>query len=222
MTNLDRLKGSGLLVDQFDEFLGMWFEDYEPNEEPLVFEDEEGNEVFQKLPYEVRRFYEVVHRWPQAGINGRFKAQDYLMFPPTYWRKTQHHNAEAHKDYAHLALEHEGNWYMIIGLSGEHRGKLLTNYGTPFLRQDIAPPQEWYPFHTSPEEFLIAFAFLEMGARLHGRHALEEQPDLSKAELIFTGEKPRWGPVYVLHDPAGLLWVTLDLNTKDGWCIRQR
>ena len=222
MINLDRLKGSGLLVDQFDEFLRLWFNSYEPNEEPLIFEDGEANEVFERLPYEVKRFYEVVHRWPQAGINSGFKAQDYLTFPPRYWRKSLHHDAEVFKDYAHLAIGHEGHWDMVIGLSNDHCGKLLTNYGNPVLRSDITPPQDWHQFRTSPEEFLVAFAFLEMGARLHGRYVLEQQPDISNAELIFTGEKPRWGPVYVFHDQSGFLWISLDLNANDGWYIGQR
>lgn len=213
MTNLDRLKGTDLLIDGFDQFLKLWL-GVAPREEPLPWSGEE-KELFDSLPWQVRRFYEVVHRWPTSKIVEK-NNQDALMFPPGYqmnWNPDTRAYDVPDPKRIELVSENQGNWVVWLSRESKTEGRLCTDFDRNF-------EEGVFPMEVPIDEFLVTFGFHELV--INGGFYEEYDPELySESQTIFSGCYHADVPIRVLYHPSRLVWLVYGEDEAPFWCARQ-
>lgn len=214
MTNLDRLKGTDLLIDGFDQFLKSWLGD-EPREEPLPWSGAE-REPFDSLPWQVQRFYQVVQRWPSSKIVEE-NNQDSLMFPPRYqapWNPRTRSNEAPDSSRIELVMENQGNWVVWLSREPEREGRLCTDFDRDF-------EEGVFPMEVPPDEFLVTFGFHELVINADSYETLPSKL-YQESQTIFRGRYHADLPIQVRYHSSGFLWLVYDGDEAPFWGARRK
>lgn len=220
MINLDRLKGTGLLMQGFDEFMANWMAGEEPNPETINWDSPEWKYAKQ-LPPEIRLFYEVVHKWPTARMKQIDSKKEFLEFPPkprNMW--------EPDKREISLIAGRKDRWEIWYSTKNP-AGEITLSYSN-LGRVTKANPLE-QAMEVPIEELLITFGLNALIANSH-YFDCRRQNFFAEAALLFNGRYHMDSPRHVLFHSDGYLWfgwgaydeslVRNDSSTH--WCIRRR
>lgn len=202
--NLDHLKGTGLLVRGFEEFVAKWTGHEDSFSQPVPYEGEAAT-IWELLPDQVRQFYALVNRIPESNICGN-RNQDSFISPPRYQKKWSNPDWIIDRRFATLAIENQGNWEVVLALDGPDAGKLFCDRD-----KNGKYPGEWQPMDTPVEEFLVTLGFHELvmtGASLRVSH----DSVLEDAAVIFHGHYASDEPINSIFHADGHLWLADEKN----------
>jgi len=211
MTNLDRLKGTPYLMDGLESFIRQWLAPIGPNEAPLPWADNEKEmKLFGQLPDEVQEFYQIIHRWPDAGIQA--EEQDRLFCPPhkfAYWDEAKQAMLEDEEsDRVALVVENQALFVISMSIAEKNFGTLYTNADESY---DPLEDDEYREMTTPVGEFLVTFALREM---ISSRWDSASEPDYDDQSVtLFTGSYHADLPMEIRCDAEGTLWL-MDENGR--------
>jgi hypothetical protein len=163
--NLNRLKGSGLLIDGLDQFFVEWFgvERHPCSSLPPQC---------KHLPPDLRRFLEIVQHWPQLNLGDT--GHDVVLFchPPFFTGaihdlfdfdfENPEREGALQQNYLRILAEHQGDFEFIYAVSGPRAGELLHNDTNCYSDQersrlDFDRPETWKSVSSPLDEFLVSF-----------------------------------------------------------------
>lgn len=229
MNNLDRLKGSGLLIQGFDEFLVQWLGEASSTTSTGIFNLGEAGEIFEYLPSDLQCFYQLVNRWRFPNIRFKSKNQSHLVYPdysgvftllwpPRYQKKwtgddytqTVFKKWQPDVDFLHLSLGDYDRWKVVLGLNGDCKGQLFSNKEKDSWDSfdERLPIDQWFPFPISLEEFLVSMGFRGL-FDLSNELIVEGDPDkFADAGIMFEANIPDNGneTLKIYYHTDHLLW----------------
>lgn len=192
--NLDRLKGSGMLIAGFESFLSAWFAPASPRTPPPPW-PEEALEILSQLPPEVREFHEVLYRWPQAGLS--------VLDP----RDPEHcsHHLEFPK---WIHQDEENGSYSPLVCENQYCFTVWVNLGTGTLFTDAHPTVEGqgnYHMSAPVDEYLVTFGLMELCYRSKNQPHPNAIPsvDWTAGTRIFAGRMYADYRVQFSHHESG-------------------
>lgn len=223
MTNLDRLKGTGLLIQGFDEFLAGWL-GVEPNRERIDWDDSAWFNAKQ-LPQPARLYFDLVKKWPTAKLGKVEFKDEALEFPPlprSIWSHVDGVYVTPDPDILKLMCGHR-NAVEIWFDNAEDKQQVLHVDHEVYVEEPAVTE-----LNVDLDEFLVTFGLncLIVNSKYCD---YRKQRLFREATPIFTGRYLLDEPRHVLYHPEGFLWFGWGAydesmrrsDSSTHWCIQQ-
>lgn len=208
MINLDRLKGTDLLIQGFDEFLNAWIAPQSRrNPEPVVFP------ILEDLPPQFSRFFELEKKWPEAGLQREGTGRS-LVCPPRKLNEDEPYDPGGRFPWLFgtneeiRQVDRETNILIITNESQNTSIWVSTEELTVGrIYANFLPGIGDYGVFTVDEpadEFLVAFGFQQLASQYFLSGAMPNE-EFKKAQVIYSGNYLNEEFRVHFHQ-AGYLW----------------
>lgn len=193
--NLNRLKGSGLLIDGLNDFVRSWFGVEQVQEKARYTVDQQA--LIDRLPSELVQLYEIGNCWPQLGLGHR-KSIDRILHDwvfegyPAYFNTSRHE--ERYDERFLLIATFSPVWQepfcVVYGLEGEFEGLLLGG------DDHASEPALWGPISTPLDEVIVTMILMNIvnmfyqTTRSSSLDVNLDRCDLNRKNLLFSGKDP--------------------------------
>lgn len=202
--DLNRLQGSGLLLDEFDAFLGKWLP-HLPAKPEVEIEEliVDSDIIFADLQYEVQRFYQILNGRLACLFDREFDRWDNMIVLPQIPQTTRFEIDWGAETLNLISFPNpKAHEFVEVGLNIEDIAKEnplqihSDEHGNTLL--------DWRELQQPLDKFLVTSLLLVIFER---STVSNDEVDVVEARTIFTAEDWSGMPIQILWHDSGSLYL---------------